>query len=106
MRYLKDWDMTDRQLEHRRRLRGVDSSRDGLDELFNLFHEMGMFRVIPPEELITRNKAVLKAEEMGLLDEDVIRKTLEELLTSGKLDVLEDSKKKEADKRKKNPVAF
>lgn len=97
---------TEKYVDHRRRIRRVYSSEDGQMELFNLLHDMGLFRVITPDELDARNRAVLKAEELGLLDERTIRDTLNELLTKGRIDNYEDEKLKEVRKRKESSNAF
>ena len=60
-------------IEARKRIRGVYGTEDGQKELFNLFHDAGLFRVIKPEELVLRNAMILKAEELGMLDEKRVR---------------------------------
>lgn len=59
--------------EHRKDVRSVYSEGYGQKELFNIFHDAGLFRIIKPEELDARNRAILKAEEIGMLDEGIVR---------------------------------
>lgn len=72
MRYSK-YGLKQHECESREKVRKVYSSKEGQDELFNLFHDFGLFRCISTEELDARNRMILKAEELGMLDEDVIR---------------------------------
>lgn len=58
-------------------IRKVYSSELGKKELFNLLHDMGLFRVIRPEELVLRNKAIIKCQEIGLLDEVIVRRLID-----------------------------
>lgn len=60
-------------IEHRNKVRSVYASQEGQDELFNWFHDLGLFRVIGKDDVDARNRAIKKAEELGLLDEQVIR---------------------------------
>lgn len=76
-------------VEHRRRTRGVYATEAGQEELFNLLHDMGLFRVVTKKELDARNRAILKLEELGFLDEEVVRAVIANLLTSGMLDSFE-----------------
>lgn len=68
--------LTQAELSHRQDVRSVYESGYGQRELFNIFFDAGLFRVIKPEELDARNRAILKAEEMGLLDEERIRQMI------------------------------
>lgn len=68
--------LTESELAHRRDVRSVYRSGYGQRELFNIFFDAGLFRVIKPEELDARNRAILKAEELGLLDEERIRQMI------------------------------
>ena len=69
--------LTESTLEHRKDVRSVYRSGYGQRELFNIFHDAGLFKVIKPDELDARNRAILKAQEMGFLDEDRIRQMIE-----------------------------
>lgn len=63
-------------IEHRKRVRGVYEDIKGQTELFNLMHDAGLFSVIDPSEtqkLANRNFIIRKLEEMGMLDQWVIR---------------------------------
>lgn len=73
MIYRKQLFRNAKTLEHRKKARSVYESKAGQDELFNWFHDLGLFRVIGEDELGARNKAIKKAEELGLLDEQNIR---------------------------------
>ena len=75
MRYSK-YGLKQHECESREKVRKVYSSKEGQDELFNLFHDFGLFRCIRPEELDARNRMILKAEELGMLDEDIIRELI------------------------------
>ena len=69
--------LTESELNHRRDVRSVYRDGYGQRELFNVFCDAGLFRVIKPEELDARNRALLKAEEIGLLDEERLRQMIE-----------------------------
>lgn len=68
--------LSESELDHRKDVRSVYRSGYGQRELFNVFCDAGMFRVIKPEELDARNRAILKAEELGLLDEERLRQAI------------------------------
>lgn len=72
MRY-KTQPLTEKAAENRRRIRKVYGTEEGMAELFNLFHDFGLFRVISAEELDSRNRMIKKAEEIGMLDENIVR---------------------------------
>ena len=72
MRY-KTQPLTEKAAENRRRIRKVYGTEEGMTELFNLFHDFGLFRVISADELDTRNRMIKKAEEIGMLDENIVR---------------------------------
>lgn len=72
MRY-KTQLLTEKAAENRRRIRKVYGTEEGMAELFNLFHDFGLFRVISAEELDARNRMIKKAEEIGMLDENIVR---------------------------------
>lgn len=75
--------VNEKVIEHRRRVRSVFRSEEGQKVLFNLFHDMGLFRVIhEPEELAMRNQAIMVATELGLLDENRVRLFLKQFLES------------------------
>ncbi len=73
MIYRKQGFRSRKALEHRRKVRAVYKEKEGQDELFNWFHDLGLFRTITADELESRNKAIKKAEEIGLLDEQITR---------------------------------
>lgn len=68
--------LTDKIIEHRSRVRRVYSSEEGLQELFNWILDSGFLDEIGPDRLSTRNLMVKKLQEMGLLDEEVVRECL------------------------------
>lgn len=96
MKYMKT-PITEATIKKRKEIRSVYSSEAGQKEIFNLFHDAGLFRVVQERELDARNRAILKAEELGLLDEGVIRYLIEYLLTSGILEKMENERLKKVD---------
>ena len=60
-------------IRHRERVRSVYNTETGQKELFNLFFDCGLLSVIDSDRLACRNLAIKKLEEMGFLDEYVIR---------------------------------
>lgn len=88
----KNQKINDKIADNRARLRSIYSSKEGIEELFNIFHDGGMFRTITKKELDARNRAILKAQEIGLLDEELIRHMIEYLMTSGILNNIEKEK--------------
>lgn len=62
--------------EHRRRVREVYKTEAGQNELFNLMNDLGLFKAIGPDELDRRDYAIYKLEEIGMLDESVIRRLI------------------------------
>ena len=69
-------------IEHRNRVRSVYATEEGKKELFNLLFDCGLFEVIDPERISTRNFAIKKLQEIGLLDEQVLRELLSRWLDS------------------------
>ncbi len=65
--------LNDESIKHRDRVRSVYATENGQKELFNLLLDCGLLSVIDGERLATRNWAVKKLEEIGILDENVIR---------------------------------
>lgn len=65
--------LNDERIKHRERVRSVYATENGQKELFNLILDCGLFEVIDSDRLATRNWAIKKLEEIGILDEDVIR---------------------------------
>lgn len=65
--------MNDEAIAHRERVRRVYSTSDGQKELFNMILDCGILQVIDESRLATRNYAIKKLEEMGILDERVIK---------------------------------
>lgn len=65
--------LSPRVREHRAKVRAVYESPSGQDELFNWLHDLGLFRCIEKEDVDARNRAIKKCEELGLLDEQVVR---------------------------------
>lgn len=63
-------------LSHRKRVREVYQSAAGQQELFNLMYDLGLFKPIGPEQLDRRDYAIYKLEEIGLLDEAVIKRLI------------------------------
>lgn len=75
--------MLDREaIEHRKRVRRVYASEDGQKELFNMILDCGLLQVIDETRLATRNYAIKKLEEMGILDERVIKGIIKTYLES------------------------
>lgn len=74
--------ISDSEFRLRQRHRAVFETEAGQAELFDLLHDMGLFRTIKPEELVMRNKAVIIADEIGLFDEDMIRKFISDFYRS------------------------
>lgn len=69
-------------IEHRNRVRSVYSTEEGKKELFNLLYDCGVFSELGADRLSTRNFAIKKLQEMGLLDEAVLRRILSDWLDS------------------------
>ena len=65
--------MNDESIAHRERVRRVYSTPDGQKELFNMILDCGLLQVIDESRLSTRNYAIKKLEEMGILDERVVK---------------------------------
>ena len=65
--------LNEESIKHRDRVRSVYATENGQKELFNLLLDCGLLEVIGEERLATRNWAVKKLEEIGILDENVIR---------------------------------
>lgn len=65
--------LNDDAIKHRDRVRCVYSSPEGQKELFNLILDCGLLETIDESRLATRNFAIKKMEEIGILDENVIR---------------------------------
>ena len=74
--------LNEKVIEHRNRVRSVYATEEGKKELFNLLFDCGLFEVIEPERISTRNFAIKKLQEMGLLDEAVIREIISRWLDS------------------------
>ena len=74
--------LNDEAIKHRDRVRGVYSSEDGQKELFNLILDCGLLETIDESRLATRNYAIKKLEEIGILDENVIRGLIKSYFTS------------------------
>ena len=91
-RNVKKHPLSEAMVRARKRVRSVYSTEAGMEELFNMFHDFGLFRVISPEQLDARNRMILKAEEMGLLEEDVVRDVLKTLMTTNLVDEIEKDK--------------
>ena len=73
--------LNDEAIKHRDRVRGVYSSEDGQKELFNLILDCGLLETIDESRLATRNYAIKKLEEIGILDENVIRGLIKSYFT-------------------------
>lgn len=69
------------EIQHREDIRSVYSKGYGPTELFHILYDAGCFRVISQDELDARNRAIIKAEELGLLDEYLIKYMLEYMIT-------------------------
>lgn len=74
--------LDDETIAHRERVRHVYASPDGQKELFNMILDCGVLQVIDETRLATRNFAIKKLEEMGMLDERVIRGFIKTYLES------------------------
>lgn len=73
--------LNEEAIKHRERVRNVYKSEDGQKELFNLILDCGILEVIDESRLATRNYAIKKLEEIGILDENVIRGFLKSYFT-------------------------
>ncbi len=65
--------LNEESIKHRERVRSVYATENGQKELFNLLLDCGLLEVITADRLATRNWAVKKLGEIGILDENVIR---------------------------------
>lgn len=65
--------LNEESIKHRERVRSVYATENGQKELFNLILDCGLLEVIDSDRLATRNWAIKKLEEIGILDENVIR---------------------------------
>lgn len=74
--------LDDEAIEHRERVRRVYSTPEGQKELFNIILDCGLLQVIDETRLATRNYAIKKLEEMGILDERVIKQMIKSYLES------------------------
>ena len=77
MIYKDQFIFTDENIAHRERVRNVYRTEDGRKELMNLIVDSGVFSDIPSERLPLRNYAIKKLEEMGMLDEVIVRKLID-----------------------------
>lgn len=73
MMYRKQHFLSPKVREHRAKVRSVYESSIGQDELFNWLHDLGLFRCIEKDDVDARNRGIKKCEELGLLDENVVR---------------------------------
>lgn len=69
--------LNETSIAHRRRVRNVYKSKDGRQELFNYIKDAGLLQEITPEYLGNRNFVIKKLEEIGILDECVIKKLID-----------------------------
>lgn len=60
-------------IDHRERVRKVYSTPEGRKELFNMLVDTGLLADITPDRIALRNYSVKKLEEMGMLDEVIVR---------------------------------
>lgn len=74
--------LNDESIKHRDRVRSVYATENGQKELFNLILDCGLLEVIGDERLSTRNWAIKKLEEIGLLDENVVREMIKHYFDS------------------------
>ncbi len=74
--------LNEESIKHRERVRSVYATENGQKELFNLLLDCGLLEVITVDRLATRNWAVKKLEEIGLLDEVVIRRLIKDYFDS------------------------
>lgn len=65
--------LDDEVIAHRERVRSVYSSKNGRQELFNMIIDSGILDEITPDRLSVRNYMIKKLEEMGMLDEHIVR---------------------------------
>lgn len=69
--------LNDKSIAHRKRVRAVYSTKEGRQELFNYIKDAGLLQEITPEFLGNRNFIIKKLEEIGILDECVIKKLID-----------------------------
>ena len=65
--------LDDEVIAHRERVRSVYSSKNGRQELFNMILDSGILDELTPDRLSVRNYMIKKLEEMGMLDEHIVR---------------------------------
>lgn len=68
---------TNEIIAHRDRVRNVYRTDDGRKELMNLLVDSGVLSDISSDRLPLRNYAIKKLEEMGMLDEIIVRKLID-----------------------------
>ena len=89
-------------IEHRMRVRSVYSTPEGRQELFNLILDSGLLEPIGADRLAMRNYAIKKLQEMGMLDEAVIKGILRSWLNSSP----EVSEAKRMNRKSEEPDVF
>ena len=77
MIYKDQFIFTDENIAHRARVRNVYRTEDGRKELMNLIVDSGVFSDISSDRLPLRNYAIKKLEEMGMLDEVIVRRLID-----------------------------
>ena len=73
MIYKDEFRFTNERIAHRDRVRKVYSTPEGRQELFNLLVDSKVFSDMNSDRLPLRNYAIKKLEEMGMLDEVIVR---------------------------------
>ena len=82
MIFRKSLRLSEKVIEHRKRVRSVYSTSEGRQELFNMILDCGLLEPIDADRLAMRNYAVKKLQEMGMLDEDVIKSVIKSWFAS------------------------
>lgn len=93
--------LKDKVIAHRKRVRSVYSTTEGQQELFNIIFDCGLLEPITGEQLACRNWAVKKLQEMGMLDEVVIKRLIKEYFES-RPELYELSEQREYEKESKD----
>lgn len=84
---LKEQRLTIAEVDRIERKSGFYATQEGETELFNLMLDCKLFQPIGVEDVPLRNYAIQKLTELGLNQEDKIRKAIHEMLMNPVLDL-------------------
>ena len=99
--------LKDNVIAHRKRVRSVYSTQEGQQELFNIIYDCGLLSPITSEQLACRNWAVKKLQEMGILDESVIKRLIKEYFESRpELSEVSEQRQYEKDEKKQSEPSY